>query len=371
MNIALVLILVLFVSWTIALLANKSSYIAYKTKSQSSMKFLFFWTPPFIFGFIFVALKSFDAGGDTHAYLSSFHQINNPLTATLDADYGPEFLFWPLQAFIKLFVNARGWYAIHFILVSILYFFAYKKLTENTRLSALLFCLVFLTYYIAYGANAMRQVYSIPLGIIAFHYAYTRSNLKFLIFFLLSIAFHWSAFVLLISPLVVRIPNRNYIYLALPFLALIATPVIIAATGILTSIAGLDWLAVKVNAYVLGGRTSHISEIWLTMNFWLCVSIYSLLIALKIVTDNSYEKIMKYLLIFFCLMLLSINNADIADRYMVHFLFLTPIPIALIFSKLKISDTFKNVAFSITFVAMSVLVYTRESLISAIGLNLF
>lgn len=358
----------LTISWIASIFIHKGAFIPHKQKSLNAQKFLLFSTPALLFGFIFVALKPFSAGGDTYSYLVSFSKIGNPLTATSDADYGPELLFWPTQAIIKIFVDARGWYIVNFIITSTLYYIAYKKLTKGTNISPLIFSLVFLTYYVVYGGNAMRQVYSIPLGIIAFHYAYNKKHLKYLTYSILSIAFHWSAFVAILFPLIIKVPNRNLFYIGLPAGALSLSMLIIPAAEKLISYIHADWLLIKLQAYVFGIRTSHISEIWLTLNFWLCTVTYFFLVGLKITSNHKYEKILKYILLFFCLMLFSINNTDISDRYMVHFLFVIPIAIILIISTLQLPTIFKNITLLLAFCTMCILVYTRHTTIIALGI---
>lgn len=290
----------LVLSWMICFVVQGNHFIAYRSDWSTAhvWRFMFFFTPPLIFGFHYIALKPFSAGGDTYEYLKSFSQISSPLTATVDANYGPELFFWPLQALIKLVFDARGWYCAHFLIVTTLYYFSYRSLTEKTRITAFIFPLIFLTYFVVYGANAMRQVYSIPLGIIAFHFAYSRQYIRFLIFSGLSVAFHWSAFVIILAPAILMLPNRAYIYVLLPILALLASYLVEPIAVFLLWLTGFGWLQEKVNAYVHGVRVSHIQSIWLTLNFWLCVFLYLALLVFRVLSEIRYEKVMKYLLLF-------------------------------------------------------------------------
>lgn len=369
MNSVALLISLLAVSWTASAVLHKGTFLAYKNKLHNGHKLILFSLPALLLGFNVVALKPFSAGGDTYSYLVAFSRIANPFTATADAGYGPELLFWPLQALIKFFVDARGWYIINFLIVSTLYYVAYKKLTEKTSITALIFSLVFLTYFVVYGGNAMRQIYSLPLGVIAFHYAYNRSYIKYFLFTFLAVSFHWSAFVMIIAPLVFRIPSRTVSYILFPLGMLLVSVLIVPLANLLTPLIGAEWLLIKIHAYVQGGRVSHISEIWLTLNFWLCATIYILLVALKVAIDPKYEVVIKYIFLFFCLMLFSIDNTDISDRYMVHFLFVSPLAIALIIEKLPLPGALKNIVMLVVFFTVAVLVYTRESSIMALGLT--
>lgn len=68
-------------------------------------------------------------------------------------------------------------------------------------------------------------------------------------------------------------------------------------------------------------------------------------------------------------MLAAINNVDISDRYMVHFLFLLPLLIVLLLDKLPLIDFLKNLLLIFGFLVMALLVYTRESAIFALGIS--
>ena len=72
---------------------------------------------------------------------------------------------------------------------------------------------------------------------------------------------------------------------------------------------------------------------------------------------------------FFSLMLFAVTNADVSERYMVWFLFLVPLAVAVIFSKIKITSALKNQFLLILFMLMAALVFTRESAMATLGIS--
>lgn len=356
-------------SWTFCILLHQGNYIGQKNSSLIPIKFIFYTLPAFTIGFYFIALKPFDAGGDTSHYLESFSYIKNPFTATSDADFGTEVLFWPIQALLKLAFDARGWLIAHFLIISALNFIAYKKLLENTKITSLLFSLPFLSYFIVYDANAMRQAYAIPLSMLAFYYSYRRESLKFLAFSLISISFHWSSIIILIAPIANKIPHKPKYYITLPILALALSSLISPMVDGIANLFGFQWLLTKSNAYIDGNYKSHLDNILLSLNFWLCICTYMLTITLGTAKRQEYEKITKLLLIFICIILFSIKHVDIADRYLVNILFLIPIAITISLLNIKLSNLIRNLIVSLTMLAMGGLVYTSPPLMSALGIR--
>ena len=369
MNSINLLIAYFVVSWTICALLHKSDSILLKNQEHNAHKIIFLTLPPLIVGFYFIALRPFDAGGDTVTYLSSYNRIHSPLTATSDSGYGTELLFWPVQALMKPFLDEREWLIANYLIVLSLTYIAYKKLTDKTPISPLLFSLVFLTFFAVYAGNAMRQIYSIPLGLLAFHYCYKKNYIYFLIFAALSIAFHWSAVIILASPLFTKIPNKKSYYIGIPIAALACSSLISPFVEFVTNLAGLDWLSDKSNLYLKGGRVSHIEAVWKTVNFSLCVLIYLSLLFTNTIVDKNHQNISKFLLMFFSLMLFAITNPDISERYMVWFLFLVPLAVAVLTTKIKITLVLKNQFFLILFILMAALVFTRESATATLGIS--
>ncbi|WP_084166485.1 EpsG family protein [Stutzerimonas azotifigens] len=369
MNGTVLIYIYIITSWIFCILLHRNKSVLTNDRSTKYYKTVFFSLPPIILGYYFIALRPFNSGGDTVTYISSFNQISSPLTATADANYGTEIFFWPTQAFIKYFFEIRGWLIINFLVVTSLAFFSYKKLAQNTNISPLIFALVFMTFFAVYSGNAMRQVYSIPLGLIAFHYSYQRQFFRFLVFSLLAISFHWSATIILLSPAFINIPNHIRYYIAVPTIALACSPLIGPSVGMAVELTGFQWLTQKTDLYLRGSYISHISAVWKTMNFWLCVCIYIILIITKIAICDRYAKIVKIQLMFISLIFFSIQNQDISERYMTWLIFMTPISISLIILNLKLSPFIKNTIYATLFILMALLVFTRPSAIETLGIN--
>ena len=369
MNSIIILTSYFVASWTICALLHKGDSILLKNNEHNAHKLIFLTLPPLILGFYFIALRPFDSGGDTITYLASYNRLSSPITATLDTGFGTELLFWPVQALMKPFLDERGWLIANYFIILLLTYFAYKKATDKTPISPLLFSLVFMTFFAVYAGNAMRQIYSIPLGLLAFHYCYQKNYSRFVIFAALSIAFHWSAVIILASPLFTRLPNKKSYYIGIPIAALACSSLIGPFVELVTSLTGLDWLSDKSNLYLKGGRVSHIEAVWKTVNFWLCVIIYLSLVFTNAISDEKHQNISKFLLMFFSLMLFAVTNADVSERYMVWFLFLVPLAVAVIFSKIKITSALKNQFLLILFMLMAALVFTRESAMATLGIS--
>ena len=292
-NVYLILIL-LIPCWIISALILKKDIVIFTIHKNQSAKLLTY-TPLILAGFLLIALKPFDAIGDTPRYLLSFSRLTNPFTATDDASYGSEVFFWPLQAFIKFFVSIDYWFTAHFIIISILNYYAYRKITEKTNINPLVFLLLYLTYFTVYDANAMRQSYSIPIAAIAFCYAYEKNYLKYFIFSLISISFHWSAVIIILAPIFSLLPSKRYLYFTLPIISLAAAELLALTLDAFVSLTGFTWLASKHSAYILGNYSSHLTSIWESINFWSCILIYYALALTNPFKSSEEIKIINFL----------------------------------------------------------------------------
>ncbi|VVO71341.1 hypothetical protein PS862_01353 [Pseudomonas fluorescens] len=369
MNSTTVLVIYLLFSWSISALLHKDKSIIEKDRIANFHKLLFFSIPALAVGFYFVALRPFNAGGDTVPYILAYNRISSPLTATQYAMYGNELLFWPVQAIIKNFVEVRGWLISNYLIIALLSFFSYKKVTQHTKISPFLFALVFMTFFSVYTGNAMRQVYAVPLGLMAFYYCFQKNYFKYLLLLAAAIFFHWSAVIFLLSPLFSRLPNKLKYYIAIPIIAVLSSFLLTNITHLLADLTGFEWFTFKENIYINGGRVSHIEEVWKTFNFWLCILMYLSLVLTRIVLVEEFQNITKYLLMFISIMLFTVGSPDISERYMVSFIFLTPLITAIIIQKVKIDSTSKSFLYAILFLLMAGLVYTRPSAIVTLGIN--
>lgn len=363
-----VLLLYFILSWLTASILHSNDSITNKSRAHNIYKLLFLTLPPIVLGFYFIALRPLNSGGDTTAYISAFEKISNPFTALNDAAYGTELLFWPTQAILKSLFDVRGWLIANYFIVMAITYLAYRRTTEGSKISPLIFSLTLLTFFAVYSGNAMRQVYSIPLGLIAFHYCYKKEHIKFLIFSALATSYHWSSIIIFASPLIMIIPNKRLYYIGVPLLALASSSLIGPIIDTVSDLTGFSWLSSKSDFYLKGGRISHIEAIWKTVNFWLCVLIYFSLIITNAISNEQNQKISKYLLMFFSLMLFAVSNSDVSERYMVWFLFAVPLAVVALFSKFKIIPVLANQLLLALFMLMAILVYTRESTMITLGI---
>lgn len=364
------LILVLITFAIFANLLHGKKLIIARNNETNKYKLLFLTVPPLLFGFYFIALRPLDAGGDTQAYINTFLQLDSIVTAHSVGEntYGnTEYLFWPTQALIKYFFDVRGWLIVNYLIVTALICYAYKKILSDTKISYLIFGMVYLTFYAVYTGNVMRQAYAIPLGALAFYYASTGNNKKHLIFLLLAICFHWSAIALALSKLTKKIPNKRLYYLSIPAAALLFSAFMAPLAGYVASVTKFSFLASKYNLY-FAGRTTHFGQVWETANFWICVFVYSTVVFIA-PQSRKTETITKYMLLFMTLMLFSINIPNVSERYMGYFLFLIPISIATVLLNTKAPAVLKNVLFTCFFVLMAILVYTRDSARITLGIS--
>lgn len=362
------IVLFLILSWGILFIQYGGKEVYANRTISSVYSFIYLSLPPLIVGFYFVALRPLNAGGDTIAYLIGFSRISSFFTATADAGYGSELLFWPLQAIFKWFVDARGWLVINYLAIVTLTFFSYKKLVEGTRLSPLIFGLLFVTFFAVFSGNAMRQAYSIPLMVLAFHYFYINKKLISLSLAFFSVAFHWSALVVCLYPFFLKLPNNYRVYIAIPIAALVLSFTLLPVADFFNSLTGFSWLEDKTELYLKGGRLSHIDEVWKTANFWLCVIIYVSLALSRALVKPEYEKVSKYLLMFLTIMFFAIDNVDVSERFMYCFMFAVPLAVAMVLSSLNTPVLLRNILFFSFFVSMTVLVFTRESAKITLGI---
>ncbi|VVP36310.1 hypothetical protein PS874_04489 [Pseudomonas fluorescens] len=358
-------------SSTLIILHSNQSVIT-PERETNSFKLLFLTFPALAVGFYFVALRPFESGGDTVGYIRTFNQLSSITTAvdTGRTFYGnTELLFWPLQAILKSILDVREWLIVNYFIVALLTYYAYKKIVKNTKISPLIFSLVFLTFFAVYSGNAMRQVYAIPLGVLAFYYAFHKNHLKFVLFSVLAMGFHWPAFIIILSPLFIRVPSKTIYYFMLPIISLFCSVYVTDIVNLTISLTGLDWLSSKSNLYLNSAKVSHIGDIWTTLNFWLCIFIYFLVFAARKLGSSNLDIIVKYHMMFVSLMLFGIKSADISERYMVWVIYLMPISFAMLLSNIKLPSMIKNISLMTIFIVMAVLVFTRESAEITLGIN--
>lgn len=354
--------------WSVTLLAWNNKPIYAKASGGGSLRFIFYFFPALYIGFCLVALRPFTAGGDTEVYLAAYGRISSPLSATSDAHYGSELLFWPTQALLKHFFDPRSWFVVNYLIVVGLSFWAYRKITDNTQITPQIFCLLFIGFFAVYTGNTMRQIYSIPLACIAFQYALSKSPAKFILVSILAIGFHWSALLLFLSPLFLAIPNKLRYYLAIPLCCALFSFLSGPLVEIITAKSGIGWLAEKNDLYMRGMRESHIDAVWKTANFWLCMIVYAYLVFLQTFEKLEFQGAMRFLLMATSIMLFFVTATDVSERYMTWSIFMLPFSFTLIITSTRLNYRSKNIIFCYVFLTLALLTFTRESARITLGL---
>lgn len=327
--------------------------------------------PILIIPFIYAGLKPFNAGGDTMPYLFSFNRLGNVLTATRDAGYGKEFLFWPLQALIKVFTGARGWIITNFLISAALTYFAYVRLLRGSSFTPLIFVFCYLTFYIVYSSNVMRQALAIPLIFIALTYVHDKNIKGFVFFILLAIGFHWSSVLYILYPIFIKLTNGRRLLLTItPLVALALSPMANQITQIIVELTGFAVFEEKHQLYVAGNRISHVGVIWEKLNFWFCCILF-LFLALSYKSNSTLHKttfsLTSYIL---SVIMISIFLTDISERNFPFVLLLSPLILAITIERLSLPILYKNAIYFSAFAATSLLVFSRESTIITLGIGL-
>lgn len=356
------------VSWAVVAFAVPGGLLAKSWGKNNFLCFLLISLPPLAMGLYFVGLRPFDAGGDTIAYLQGFSRLGSVLSAASDAGYGSEISFWPVQAFLKMFLDARGWFVAHFLIISFLVYVAYKELLRDSPISPLIFSSVFLTFFVLYSGNTMRQAYAMPLGLMAF-FLYFKGNTKAsLLMLAAAVSFHWSALIILAAPFVRFVPYRRRYYL-LSLMGLLILGFLSAdLVNILVSLFQFEWMVQKSGLYIEGLRESHIEAVWKTVNFWLCLSVFLCAVMSKMFYKPENKNLFGYLFFFQCLMIFFVRQVDISERYMAYFLLALPAVVFLLIHSLKLPGWCKDALAITVFSLGAIAVYSRESAMITLGI---
>lgn len=354
--------------------ANRTAYAANQGASGRLLLHTLLVLPIFALGFYLVAMRPMDAGNDTARYLRTYSQLDGAISSVAVGarHFGnTEFLWWPLQSLLKHFFSERGWLAANYVLVFGLIALYYRKATSPFRIAPEVFALVFLTFFLVYSGNVMRQVLAAPIGALGFHLALHRRFAGAAALIAASIGLHWSCIVFAAAPIMLlRIFDRNAVYFALPPLALAFSALSTTIIGDLVSALNIPGISQKFELYFLSDHESHVGVVWKTANFWIC-SVSSLAF-LFICRPSQYEdkSLHKYTLLFITLVLFGINTADFSERYIPLLLMVTPLHAILIVEKLKLPNTIKNALVFGSSLALATLILLAESTQYTLGYSL-
>lgn len=152
--------------------------------------------------FGFYALREVSVGADTDNYISYFNRVQE---GNYDSRYEP--LFSIVTVVSSYLSNSFYVYsALLFFLLSFAYFFSANKFSKDIALSVtesvVVFCLltsftVFSSWYFTAATNALRHGLSLAFLYVGLLAIYRRSYMFFVVFYIISIGFHYSAIMLL------------------------------------------------------------------------------------------------------------------------------------------------------------------------------
>lgn len=241
---------------------NSPVYACSEGAGRRAPLYLLLVLPIFIYGFVQVAMRPLDAGNDTIGYISTYVQLDD-ISSSWQVGaliYGnTEILWWPLQSVLRHFLSPRAWLIANYVLVFVLAALLYRRAAKPSGIHSGIFALAFLTFFLVYTGNIMRQALAAPIGALGLFLFFERRFVRASILIAISIGLHWSSIILLAAPLfALRIFDRDGIYLALPILALAASTLSSSIIGYIVSLLGISGISDKFALYFLQGHQSHI-----------------------------------------------------------------------------------------------------------------
>jgi len=349
---------------------NKVVFHAHGLRHQVCL-FLLVVIPIFVWGLVLAGFRPVDVGFDTPRYVETFLNLDGVFTARMvgESYYGnTEFLLWPFQSLLKPFLSVRGWLVFNYCLVFFLVYLYYRGSAKALGFSSAIFALVFLTFFLVYAGNTMRQVLAIPIGALGFQ-LYRRGNFfggLFAIF--IAIGFHWSSIMFLAAPAFsLGFFKRDRVYLLMPLLALFSSVFLMDLVGFVIALIDVPMLTDRFNLYFSEGRVSHVGHVWEKANFWIC-SITALVFFYVCRPSRYSDNVLhQYVVLFLSLVFFGITNADFSERYMPYILLVIPLLVAMIADRISIPAFAKNFIFLGFFLVLGALVFASGSSQQTLG----
>ena len=227
-ELALICMPVFFGSLLLCICAGKAPvYTCNDGAGRGTPLLLLLIIPIFFYGLILVAMRPLDAGNDTVGYISTYSQLDGIAGSWLIGalNYGnTEILWWPMQSVLRNILSPRAWLIANYIFVFVLTALYYRTAARPSGMRSEIFALVFLTFFLVYTGNIMRQALAAPIGALGFFLFFERRFFRAGSLIALAIGLHWSSIIFLTAPLfALRLFNRDGIYFGLPILALTAS----------------------------------------------------------------------------------------------------------------------------------------------------
>ncbi len=374
-QLALVCIPVIFGSFMLCLCAGRSPlYARNEGTGRGAPLFPLLVLPVFFYGFVLVAMRPLDAGNDTVGYISTYNKLDHIADAwNVGASiYGnTEILWWPLQNVLRYFLSPRAWLIANYLFVFALAALFYGVTARPFGIHAGLFALAFLTFFLVYTGNIMRQALATPIGALGLFLFFERRFLRASMLITVAIGLHWSSIIFLAAPLfTLRVFDRDGVYLGLPLLALATSTLSSSLIGHVVSLLGIPGISDKFILYFLQGHQSHIEAIWKTANFWICTVSSAAFLLIDRPSRSITRALHKFTLLLLSLVLFGISSADFSERYMPYLLLIFPLQGALIARRLRAPQTIRNFAFIGLFLLIGALVLLAKSSQYTLGYSL-
>ncbi|MGY1425105.1 EpsG family protein [Lysobacter sp. A289] len=374
MGIFVIVAVLVLLSWSAAICLRPNSYIAGAGKANSLVLSAFVAFPLLMIGVAMAGLRPETAGFDTARYIFTYQRISSSLTAIEDGAlyYGnTEFLWWPIQSFLRNLLDAKAWLLVNFLFVIAASAVCYKVVARTYRLNFLIFSLAFATFFVVYAGNGMRQALAVPVGALGFFYFFNRRYILWAVCSVLAVGLHWSALaVFLVTVFRCNAFNRDYLYVLLPAFCLAASVLMADLVGMVVDFVGFGGFSEKYDLYFSGTRESHVGAVWKTLNFWLCsvLSLAYLIFCKRSLSPSA--SLHSYVVVFLSLVFFGIRIPDFSERYFPYLLFVTPLIVALLIDRLPFSARLKNVSLLVSFFLLAVMVYANESTQATLGYSL-
>lgn len=365
-ELALICMPVVFGSLLLCLFAGKAPvYTCNDGAGRGAPLPLLLALPIFFYGFILVAMRPLDAGNDTVGYISTYNQLDGIASSwRIGAlNYGnTEILWWPLQSVLRNVLSPRAWLIANYFFVFVLTALFYRTAARPSGIRSGIFALAFLTFFLVYTGNIMRQALAAPIGALGFFLFFERRIVIAGSLVALAIGLHWSSIVFLAAPLfALRLFNKDGIYLCLPVLALAASVLSSSVIGHIVGLLGIPGITEKFTLYFQQGHQSHIEAIWKTANFWICTASSTAFLLMDRPSRSESQALHKFTLLLLSLVLFGINSADFSERYMPYLLLIVPLQAALVAMRLRASQTIRNFAYIGFFLLIGALVLLAKS----------
>lgn len=220
------------------------------------------WYNTILIMLILIAGLRYRLGIDTIAYMRNF-DLTVPTLDRLSniklnsEDYDPFFLIF--NSIVKtLFGTFWVLQLIQAAIINILVFKYIKKHTQYIFTTGLIY---FLLYYLPYNMEVMRAAWAIIISLYAFDYARDKKWLKCYLLIAAAILFHFSAIVMLLIPLFLKVKYNKATAIILVVIAIFGTVFQRYFYNIVTLLTFSNRVSVKLDAYSSSELVSQILNI--------------------------------------------------------------------------------------------------------------